>query len=132
MLRLAPWIIVFILVVPVAGGTLLTVPPAFGYLPVLGGDEWSFRPRLALAQTPGIQRSVAVSFGSGLLATGLALIIVFLFLSTIANTRFDRWIQRLVSPLLVGSPCRCGVRVCFSGRAVRLATAVDFAIVDRV
>ncbi|MCL1487868.1 MAG: ABC transporter permease [Marinobacter sp.] len=53
-----------------------------------------------LAATPGILRSVAVSFSSGLLATGLALIIVFLFLSTIANTRFDRWIQRLVSPLL--------------------------------
>ncbi|MBQ0762183.1 ABC transporter permease [Marinobacter psychrophilus] len=100
MLRLAPWIIVLSLVLPVVGGTLFTVPPAFGYLPVLGGDDWSFRPWLELAATPGILRSVAVSFSSGLLATGLALIIVFLFLSTIANTRFDRWIQRLVSPLL--------------------------------
>ena len=100
MLRLVPWIIVLSLVLPVVGGTLLTVPPAFGYLPVLGGDDWSLRPWFELAATPGILRSVAVSFGSGLLATGLALFIVFLFLSTIANTRFDRWIQRLISPML--------------------------------
>jgi putative thiamine transport system permease protein len=100
MLRLAPWLIVLSLVVPVVGGTLLTLPPAFGYLPVLGGEHWSFRPWLDLAATPGILRSVAVSFGTGLLATGVALVIVFLFLSTVANTRFDRWIQRLISPLL--------------------------------
>ncbi len=100
MLRLAPWLIVLSLVAPVVGGTLLTLPPAFGYLPVLGGEHSSFRPWLELAATPGILRSVAVSFGTGLLATGMALVIGFLFLSTVANTRFDRWIQRLISPLL--------------------------------
>jgi putative thiamine transport system permease protein len=100
MLRLAPWIIVLSLVVPVLGGTLLTVPPAFGYLPVLGGEHWSLHPWRELTTTPGILRSVAVSFASGLLATGSSLAIVLLFLSTIANTRLDRWIQRLISPLL--------------------------------
>ncbi|ERS81024.1 ABC transporter permease [Marinobacter sp. EVN1] len=100
MLRLGPWLIIFSLVVPVVGGTLLTLPPAFGYLPVLGGEHWSVRPWLELGSTPGILRSVAVSFGTGLLATGTSLVVVFLFLSTVANSRFDRWIQRLISPLL--------------------------------
>ncbi len=100
MLRLAPWIIVLSLVVPVVGGALLTLPPAFGYLPALGGEDWSLRPWLELAATPGILRSVTVSFGSGLLSSGLALLIVFLFLSTVADTRLDRWMQRLISPLL--------------------------------
>lgn len=100
MLRLAPWVIILSLVVPVVGGTLLTLPPAFGYLPVLGGENWSLQPWRDLAATPGLVRSVAVSFGTGLVATGVALVIVFVFLSTVANTRFDRWIQRLISPLL--------------------------------
>jgi putative thiamine transport system permease protein len=100
MLRLGPWLIIFSLVVPVVGGTLLTLPPAFGYLPVLGGEHWSVRPWLELGSTPGILRSVAVSFGTGLLATGTSLVVVFLFLSTVVNSRFDRWIQRLISPLL--------------------------------
>jgi putative thiamine transport system permease protein len=74
--------------------------PAFGYLPVLGGEQLSLAPWQMLAAQPGLGRSVAISFASGLLSTAAALLIVVLFLAASRGTWLDRSIRRLVSPLL--------------------------------
>tara|TARA_R110000796_G_scaffold97058_1_gene203808 strand:+ start:53 stop:1588 length:1536 start_codon:yes stop_codon:yes gene_type:complete len=49
---------------------------------------------------PGLERSVAVSFASGLVSTAIALMMVVLFLAASRGTWLDRGIRRLVSPLL--------------------------------
>lgn len=100
MLRLAPALIIVLLVLPVGAGLLMVLLPAFGYLPALGGDSVSLAPWQMLFAQPGLERSVAISFTSGLVSTAIALIIVVLFLAASRGTWLDRGIRRLVSPLL--------------------------------
>lgn len=100
MLRLAPALIIALLVLPVGAGLIMVVLPAFGYLPALGGYGASLAPWQMLFTQPGLGRSVAVSFASGLVSAAVALVIVVLFLAASRGTWLDRGIRRLVSPLL--------------------------------
>lgn len=100
MLRLAPALIIALLVLPVGAGLVMVLLPAFGYLPALGGHHASLAPWQTLFTQPGLGRSVAVSFASGLVSTAMALMMVVLFLAASRGTWLDRGIRRLVSPLL--------------------------------
>ncbi|GEN28074.1 ABC transporter permease [Halovibrio variabilis] len=100
MLRLAPALIIALLVLPVGAGLVMVLLPAFGYLPALGGHHASLAPWQTLFAQPGLGRSVAVSFASGLVSTAMALMMVVLFLAASRGTWLDRGIRRLVSPLL--------------------------------
>ncbi|MEL7968451.1 ABC transporter permease subunit [Vreelandella neptunia] len=100
MLRLAPALIIALLVLPVGAGLMMVLLPAFGYLPTLGGHGASLAPWQMLFDQPGLGRSVVVSFASGLVSTAVALVIVVLFLAASRGTWLDRGIRRLVSPLL--------------------------------
>ncbi len=100
MLRLAPALIIALLVFPVGAGLMMVLLPAFGYLPALGGYGTSLAPWQMLFDQPGLGRSVMVSFASGLVSTAVALVIVVLFLAASRGTWLDRGIRRLVSPLL--------------------------------
>lgn len=100
MLRLVPVLIVILLVAPILGGLTMALLPALGYLPALGGESLSLDPWRALFAEPGIWRSVAVSLASGLIATAVSLGVVLLYLAAATGSRLDRWIRRLVSPLL--------------------------------
>ncbi|GEK48805.1 ABC transporter permease [Bisbaumannia pacifica] len=100
MLRLVPPLIALLLAGPILAGLSMALLPAFGYLPALGGETLSLAPWRALFAQPGLWRSVGVSFASGLLTTALSLAVVLLFLASAAGGRFDRWMRRLVSPLL--------------------------------
>lgn len=100
MLRLAPALIIALLVLPVGAGLMMVLLPAFGYLPTLGGHGASLAPWQMLFDQPGLGRSVMVSFASGLVSTAVALVIVALFLAASRGTWLDRGIRRLVSPLL--------------------------------
>lgn len=100
MLRLAPAVIIALLVLPVGAGLLMVLLPAFSYLPALGGNTASLAPWQMLLDQPGLGRSVTVSFASGLVSTAMALIMVVLFLAASRGTWLDRGIRRLVSPLL--------------------------------
>ncbi|MGQ4879725.1 ABC transporter permease [Billgrantia sp. LNSP4103-1] len=100
MLRLAPLLIVTLLVGPIVAGLFTALLPAFGYFPALGGEGLSLTPWRDLFAQPGLGRSVAVSFASGLVTTAVALVVVLLFLASVTGSRLDRWIRRLVAPLL--------------------------------
>ena len=100
MLRLAPLLIIALLVMPVTAGLGMVLLPAFGYLPILGSEQANLSAWQMLFAQPGLGRSVAVSFASGLASTALALLIVVLFLAASQGTWLDRSLRRLVSPLL--------------------------------
>ncbi|XKH60672.1 ABC transporter permease subunit [Halomonas sediminis] len=100
LVRLAPAITMTLLVGPVMAGLAMMLLPAFGYLPVLGGETLSLTPWYELFAQPGLWRSVWVSFSTGLLTTIVSLSIVVLFLAAASGSRLDRAIRRLVSPLL--------------------------------
>ncbi|MGR2739502.1 ABC transporter permease [Billgrantia sp. Q4P2] len=100
MLRLAPLLIVTLLVGPILAGLAMALLPAFGYLPALGGERLSLAPWRELFVQPGLARSVGVSFASGLATTAVSLAVVLLFLASVSGSRLDRWIRRMVAPLL--------------------------------
>lgn len=100
MLRLAPALVIALLTLPVAAGLGMVLLPAFGYLPVLGGDVASLAPFHMLFAQPGLWRSAALSMASGLVTPFVALSVVVLFLAAGRDSRLDRGIRRLVSPFL--------------------------------
>ena len=100
LLKLAPALAVAVLVGPILFGVGATVLPAFGYLPALGGDAFTLEPWRALGREPGLARSAALAFGTGLAATALSLGAVGLFVAGWAGTPAFRRFQHLVSPLL--------------------------------
>ncbi len=100
LLRAAPWLVTVLLLAPVALGVGLTLLPAFGYLPVLGGDSVSLDPWRQLLAMPGLGRSVSLSLLAGVLTPLLALAIVLMFLAGSSGTALERWLRRLVAPLL--------------------------------
>lgn len=85
---------------PVVAGLAGVVLPAFGYLPALGGLNFSLDGFARLAAVPGLGRSVLLSISAGIAAPLLALGIVAAFLAAFAGTpALSRW-QHAISPLL--------------------------------
>ncbi len=74
--------------------------PAFGYLPALGGGDWSLAAWCELAAQPGLMISLRLSAVSGLLATFLSFALVMLFCAAWQGTRVFAAIQRVLSPVL--------------------------------
>jgi putative thiamine transport system permease protein len=85
---------------PIVFGLAGTLLPAFGYMPALGGDEFTLAPARQLFAEPGILMSSMLSLASGLVTTTIALTVVVLFVAGWSgSTAFTR-IQHLISPLL--------------------------------
>jgi putative thiamine transport system permease protein len=100
MLRWASYSLILLLATPIVLGTLIASLPAFGYFPPMGSTEFSLDPWRDLLQVPGLGRSVFISLISGVLTPLFALTLVFLYLASATGSRLDRWVRRLVSPLL--------------------------------
>ena len=100
MLRLATPLIFLLLLVPVLAGIVVSFLPAFGYLPALGGNEFTFKWWQTLASVPGITHSISLSLIAGLVTPFIALTLVLLFLASASGRRLDSWTRRLISPVL--------------------------------
>jgi putative thiamine transport system permease protein len=98
--RLGPPLAIFLLAGPILIGLLGTVLPAFGYLPALGGVEFTLDPMRDLLAQPGILSSSLVSLASGLITTAVSLAVVMLFVAGWSGTRTFARVQHLISPLL--------------------------------
>lgn len=99
-LRLAPALVLIVLIAPVCLGLTLTLLPAFGYMPALGGQQLTLVYFAQLFAVPGLTHSIIVSLLAGLLTPLCALSLVLLFLAGTAGTGLERWMRRLVAPLL--------------------------------
>lgn len=96
----APLLTLAIMVGPVVAGLLGTVAPAFGYMPALGGDGISLNAFAVLFDWPGITRASVLSVTTGIVATGLSLLLVALICAAWSGSRAFRIIERMLSPLL--------------------------------
>ena len=126
MLRLAPALAVFVMIGPTAAGLLGAALPAFGILPVLGGDTLSFAPWRELFAAPGIWRSIGLSLWTGAAATLLAFLLVALLIGAWWNTPVLGWVERLLAPLLSVPHAAAALGLAFliapSGWLMRLAS----------
>lgn len=98
--RLGPPLTILLLTGPILFGLAGTVLPAFGYLPALGGTEFTLSYFADLGQRPGIWSSAFISLTAGLVSAAMSLGIVMLFVAGWAGTRVFARLQHLVSPLL--------------------------------
>ncbi len=99
-LRAVPLITLLLFLGPVAAGLIGTLLPAFGFLPALGGETFSWVPWRSLFDAPGLAESVRLSFVTGLATTAVSLTVVILFCAGWHGTRGFARVQRLLSPLL--------------------------------
>ncbi|WP_084176890.1 ABC transporter permease subunit [Labrenzia sp. DG1229] len=123
---IATVLVTILLAGPVLAGLAGTILPAFGYLPVLGFRTFSIEPFRALFNMPGIQISILLSFGTGLVASILSLAIVLLFTAGWSGTRTFARLTRFLSPLLSVPHAAAAIGLAFliapSGFLVRLVS----------
>lgn len=126
MIRLFPVLAIVLMLGPVAAGLIGTLLPAFGWFPALGGDSFGLAPFRWLLDQPGIGTSVALSFGTGLLASALSLALAVGFVAASFGTPLMARIGRLISPMLSIPHATLGLGLAFllapSGWLVRMVS----------
>jgi putative thiamine transport system permease protein len=106
---------------PVVAGLALTLAPAFGYLPALGGRQLSLAPWRVLFDDPGFWSAIRLTLFVGFSATAISLALAFAGLSAGAH----RWAV-LLPPLLATPHSAMAIGLAFllapSGWLMRLAS----------
>lgn len=97
----SPYLLISLLVLPILGGLIAVLLPAFGYFPALNSSEFSLLGFKLLLQTPGIERMILLSFSSSLISTLLAFVMTILILASYFSSPWLKRIQRLLGPVLV-------------------------------
>lgn len=85
---------------PVLAGLYGTILPAFGHLPAAGEFGPNLNAFRALFDWPGLPDAIRLSLTTGILATGISLLIVMLITAGWSGTPAFRALERLLSPLL--------------------------------
>ncbi len=98
--RFAPPFVIILLIGPICFGLFGTFAPAFGYLPSLGGLEFSLTSFKDLFAVTGLWQSAFLSLASGLSAAFISLMIVMGFIGGFGQSRVFRRVRQLTSPLL--------------------------------
>jgi putative thiamine transport system permease protein len=99
--KYSPHFLLAILMLPVCGGLMSVLLPAFGYAPALEQTTIGLQGFMALWQTPGLAQMILLSVVTGLLSTLCAFVITLLILGAFFNSQWLNHIQRLLSPILV-------------------------------
>ncbi|KZE30525.1 ABC transporter permease subunit [Chelatococcus daeguensis] len=124
LLRLAPAATLAVLAGPVVLGLAFTLLPAFGFLPALGGATFSLDGWRMLFAAPGFASALALTFGTGLATTLLALILAAGLCAAAAHRPGMARLRRLIMPLLASPPSGVALGFAFlampSGWLVRL------------
>jgi putative thiamine transport system permease protein len=89
-----------LILIPIITGLIGAILPALGYLPPLGGVGFSLDPALAFAALPGIDRSIALSLFSGILATAISTSLALILPGLLYGRPGFRMLGRYLSPIL--------------------------------
>ena len=124
LLRYLPALTVGLFLGPVVVGLIGTLLPAFGYLPVLGGEQFSLEPWRRLLAAPGLAAAVQVTLTTGFASTAIALVLTVLVFAGGHGTAALTRIRRGMVPLLAVPHLALAVGLAFliapSGWLVRL------------
>jgi len=96
----APAITVAVFLVPIAAGLLGTLAPAFGYLPAIGGTEWTLAPWRALFAYPGFSTSLTLTLVTAALATLGSVVIALGACAYLQGSAWARRVGAFIAPLL--------------------------------
>ncbi|CUH75002.1 Inner membrane ABC transporter permease protein YnjC [Tritonibacter multivorans] len=95
-----PTLTLLFLLGPVLAGLLGTLLPSFGLLRPSGAAAFSLEPWTALAEWPGLARSLWLSLKTGVIATLIAFVLAVLLVAGWQGTRWFKVAHGLLSPLL--------------------------------
>ncbi|WP_201604248.1 ABC transporter permease [Psychrobacter immobilis] len=98
---LSPTFLLLLLILPVLGGLLSVLLPAFSWVPALEKTTFSLQGFNDLWHTPGLTQMVALSIATGLISTLLAFVIALMILAAFFNSVWLTRIEHLLSPILV-------------------------------
>ncbi|OXL20322.1 ABC transporter permease [Psychrobacter sp. DAB_AL32B] len=101
LVKLSPLFLIALLMLPVLGGLLCVLLPAFGWAPALEQTTFGLQGFKELWQTPGLAKMVNLSVAAGLISTLLAFAITLMILAAFFNSVWLNRIERLLSPILV-------------------------------
>ena len=122
--KISPKLLMAILILPVLGGLLGVILPAFGWLPALDKTQFNLQGFEQLMQTPGIVQMIGLSFFSSIVSGLLAFIITLLLIATYFDSPWLARIQRLLGPILVIPHAAAAIAIAFlitpSGMIARL------------
>jgi putative thiamine transport system permease protein len=122
--KISPKLLMAILILPVLGGLLGVILPAFGWLPALDKTQLNLQGFEQLMQTPGIVQMIGLSFLSSIVSGLLAFIITLLLIATYFDSPWLARIQRLLGPILVIPHAAAAIAIAFlitpSGMIARL------------
>ena len=99
--KFSPGFLLAVLLIPVLGGLISVLLPAFGWAPELDKTSLGLQGFKALLQTPGLGHMITLSISTGLISTLLAFVITLMILAVFFNSPWLTYIQRLLSPILV-------------------------------
>ncbi|MCQ8878612.1 ABC transporter permease subunit [Pseudoalteromonas shioyasakiensis] len=108
-----PKLLMALLILPVLGGLVGVLLPAFGYIPALNKMSFSLQGFNALIDTAGFSQMVLLSAFSALSSTLLAFIITILILACYFNSPWLYRIQRLLGPILVIPHAAAAIAISF-------------------
>jgi putative thiamine transport system permease protein len=89
----APPVTVAAFVVPIGAGLAGTLLPAFGYLPAIGGTAFRLDAWRTLFAHPGIATSIALTVGTGVGTTLLAVLLAFGFCAFVHDRPLARRVE---------------------------------------
>ncbi|WP_227681748.1 ABC transporter permease [Psychrobacter glacincola] len=98
---LSPTFLLLLLILPVLGGLVCVLLPAFSWVPALEQTTVSLQGFHDLWQTPGLTQMVALSIATGLISTLFAFVMTLMILAAFFNSVWLTRIERLLSPILV-------------------------------
>jgi putative thiamine transport system permease protein len=99
-LALATPVTLGLLAVPVVAGLAGTLLPAFGWLPALGGHTFGLQAWRELWSAPGFAASVALTLGTGVIATGLSLLLAVAVVIALHGRSAARRLGAVIAPWL--------------------------------
>ncbi len=109
---------------PIVAGILLTLLPAFGFLPALGGESFSLAPWKRLFAEPGLAASLRLTVFVGFASSAAALALAFAVLARVAGRRSGGAVEGWLAPLLASPHSAIAIGLAFlvapSGWIVRL------------
>lgn len=124
--RIGPPLAILLLTGPIIAGLAGTLLPSLGYLPAIGGNEFTAGYFAGILSRPGIGQSCLVSLASGIVTAAVSLAVVAGFAAAFAGSRIFNRIQHAVSPLLSVPHAAAAFGLAFliapSGMAARLVS----------
>ncbi len=100
LLRIAPLSVLILMLLPIVGGLLGTLLPAFGYLPALGATTPSLQPWQAVLAWPGLGKALGLSLWTGLAASLASFLLAQFALAMLIGSRWLTRLSALTAPVI--------------------------------